>query len=529
MRSVVFANVRQAPYNAAGNGISDDTDALQSAIDDCPPGQVVYVPAGNYLVSRKIVMKSEITLRGDGIGSTLIKGAAGHADPFIIGFEKPGIWYDMVYETPKPISGGLTKGSSSIAVSGTGWSAGDIILIDQLEDPSGDPMITNNGTDGTCTWCGRQSGDRPIGQVVEIESVGGTVSLEVPLYYNFDVTRAPQAVRMQPSYMTILSGVEDLTVDNSLSYSSAQYNYAVVYMACTSKCWLLNVEIKTTYKTGVKISYSYGNVIRGCTIHNSYGYTSDAGYGMYLGFGVSATLIENNIFHDLTTGIIYNGPVSGNVIAYNYMTDMKHATFPTAVRHGLTAHGGHPVMNLFEGNYLEGVGIVCDLYWGTASHNTYLRNVVAIDTTKTVGTVDVALFKGHTYYNLVGNVLGTNGFETKYEDADFYNGRMIYNLDHTPAGAIDGRTAATLIRHGNFDYVYGSVIWDPGIADHSLPNSYYLSSQPSWWTGAAWPSIGPDRTPMRGDIPARIRAGSIVPIQPEPQSPLSPTRLRIKS
>ena len=48
-------------FGAVGDGITDDTNAIQSAIHYCPPGGRVTVPAGTYLV-RPLVMKSNLTL-----------------------------------------------------------------------------------------------------------------------------------------------------------------------------------------------------------------------------------------------------------------------------------------------------------------------------------------------------------------------------------------------------------------------------------------------------------------------------------
>jgi len=64
VRSTICANVRNSPYNATGNGTSDDTTALQNAISACASGQVVLVPAGTYRITAPIRVKSGVTRIG---------------------------------------------------------------------------------------------------------------------------------------------------------------------------------------------------------------------------------------------------------------------------------------------------------------------------------------------------------------------------------------------------------------------------------------------------------------------------------
>ena len=56
IRTTVFTNIKHPPFNAKGDGISDDTDAIQAAINACPSNQVVYFPAGVYVITNAIRM-----------------------------------------------------------------------------------------------------------------------------------------------------------------------------------------------------------------------------------------------------------------------------------------------------------------------------------------------------------------------------------------------------------------------------------------------------------------------------------------
>ena len=81
-------NVKMAPYNAVGDGVTDDTTAIQSAItaaqainygssDNNTTGRpALYFPPGVYLVG-SLSMTKRMTLIGDGSGTTFIKLKSG--------------------------------------------------------------------------------------------------------------------------------------------------------------------------------------------------------------------------------------------------------------------------------------------------------------------------------------------------------------------------------------------------------------------------------------------------------------------
>jgi Ca2+-binding RTX toxin-like protein len=72
-----------ADFGATGNGSSDDTAALQKAINAAAAagGGEVHIDAGTYVLSAKagscLTLKSNVTLQGDGIGNTTLKLADG--------------------------------------------------------------------------------------------------------------------------------------------------------------------------------------------------------------------------------------------------------------------------------------------------------------------------------------------------------------------------------------------------------------------------------------------------------------------
>ncbi len=57
-----WANVRN--YGAKGDGTTDDTAAIQAALNACPPGGVVYLPLGIYRTSAPVTLPPFVTLQG---------------------------------------------------------------------------------------------------------------------------------------------------------------------------------------------------------------------------------------------------------------------------------------------------------------------------------------------------------------------------------------------------------------------------------------------------------------------------------
>jgi hypothetical protein len=506
-RYTVFRSLRPSGAN--------DTAAIQAALNSCPPGQVVLLSRGSFIVTSPISVKSGVTLRGAGMGATVIKGTAGMAGGYLLGVYNAGFFEGASIG----ITAGLAKGALTITTASPhGWSPGDLIVIDQLNDPSGTPPVTNVGV-GTSTWDGR-TGNRSLGQLSRIKRVTATsATLEIPLYWNYDTRLTPMATKLH--YVTRDAGVEDLTVDNSLSGSANQIdNGGSVVMRGTSNCWLLRVEVIGSWQSSVRVNGAYRNTVRSCKIHegvpalpsNGPQYGTSRAYGFFINPYASANLFENNQIYHLVSPFMIAGAISGNVIAYNYMPDPYYVD-GNWIQVTVGFHGPHPIMNLIEGNYSVG-RIAPDNYWGSSSHNTFFRNRNLLPSEKTGAPWNLDLQYHAQFYNVVGNVLGSAGSEKAYElhNQDLSGERAVYRFGYTSDG--DGTAAgndpqvyATVMRHGNWDSVHRSTLWN-GRDDKKLPASFYLRKKPNWWGTTPWPAIGPDLSPM---YPADPGAGNGTP------------------
>ena len=69
------------------------TASINNAIASAPANTVVRIPAGTYSITSSIQPKSNVTLRGAGIGVTILKGASGFSGDGLISYSDITNWY----------------------------------------------------------------------------------------------------------------------------------------------------------------------------------------------------------------------------------------------------------------------------------------------------------------------------------------------------------------------------------------------------------------------------------------------------
>ena len=81
-----WADVRHPDFGAVGDGVTDDTTAIQAAIDSLTSGGTILLPQGTYLISSALTVSvSALTIIGVGIDATTIKTNSTTEDIFTIG------------------------------------------------------------------------------------------------------------------------------------------------------------------------------------------------------------------------------------------------------------------------------------------------------------------------------------------------------------------------------------------------------------------------------------------------------------
>ncbi len=482
----VGVDAKSAPYNAKGDGTADDTSAIQKAINACAAGQAVLLPQGTYRVSGTLMINKGIVVRGEGPDKTKII-QYGSKNIFRI--------QGTAASSMADITSGFTKGSDTVGVSNAfAFSAGDVVSVDELNDPT---FVSHHGAGGACTWCGRYgaSGGRTLGELKIIKQASGhSVTFTRPLYLTYKAELAPQIVTISSNPVRN-AGVENLYME-AAAVSKDGHS---VFMSNCVHCWVKGVESYNTARKHIELqSGAYGNEVRDSYIHEAHQYTSDHGYGINISLGSSDNLVENNILYHLHYAIAHEAGGAGNVFAYNYQERTEHYETDWYIQ-AMGTHGSHTYMNLWEGNVAGMIDF--DNYWGSGSHQVVLRNHLTRENpgTPVTNNVIAAIVDAQNYYDtFIGNILGSPGSAGVVEAIPYRSisnpviWKIGFNCCSAKGDPIDPKSGATLIRHGNFDYITNALTWDSNIANRTIPNSLYLPAKPAWFGSLVWPPFTPE-------------------------------------
>jgi hypothetical protein len=505
----VCATVEAAAY---GHGARDASGGIQAAIDACPPGQVVRLSEGEFLVNGEhpVTIARAVVLRGAGAAATRLVKTSSSANPVLLVGRR---WLQEAASVD--LSADAAKGATSVRLTSVaGFGAGQLVLLDELTDDSyvywGTDSAVAPGGPGR-RWFTRD--DRPVGQMLEVAAVDAatrTVSFTTPLHIAFDTAHRAQLTRYAEPYGARRAGVEDLYV------RGGQDDNITLRFALES--WVRNVESDWSSGDSLALDFCLRCVIRDSYAHDTpQPYPGGAGYLLSVGPYTADSLVENNIFMNGNKVMVMRASGGGNVIAYNYFDNGYIGNNQGWMETGLNAsHLACPHAELFEGN--QAFNIDGDDTWGGAVDITYFRNHA---TGRRRSYPDIAsrraigLMYGHYDYSFVGNVLGTPGQDPApygrfaYEDSWPWGADPVgmWRLGYTPkdwSAPADPRVVATVHRHANFDYATGTVHWAGGF-ERALPSSLYLTGRPAFFGSHPWPWVDATGAVKLHTLPARAR------------------------
>ncbi|MFO1478374.1 MAG: hypothetical protein U1F98_17210 [Verrucomicrobiota bacterium] len=495
---------------------------INSALAACPSNQVVQLSAGTYTLNGTINMqRNGVTLRGatnaNGQATTILRVSGGLFQGIYVQSPAAYDWDTPIRANHVSWVGGYAQGSTTITVASTNMAGGAasvpvgrLIFMDQLNDTNTSAVSVGGGAPGTGLYTSlaqpNVGGDRYQQQVARVTAVNGnTLTITPPLHMpNWSASLQPQIWWEQANPVEGV-GVEDIWIQgvdtsNYCTYGIEYYN--------TYGCWARNVRV-TLSSRHIYVELGSRFEARHCWIERNPG-SGPSNYGFAI-YHSSGSLLEDNIANAVQTPLLLCGN-SGCVFSYNYMTNFLSGSWMWT---GVSFHGNHNNMNLFEGNNVNLWS--ADNQWGSSIYNTAFRNRFSghdeADTASYINNQQaICVAATNRFQNVVGNVLGTTGVNTYYEDASACGHEtcriyLIGNLNSYCGGGYDPIAYSSLLRAVNWDSANNGIVAG-GFTTNDLPASYYLSAKPAWFGNLRWPPIDPASpaySMSRTNLPAGYR------------------------
>jgi len=244
-----------AKHGAKGDGSTDDTEAIQAAIDATPQGAVL-LPAGRYVITRELTLRTGgVVLRGEGPGRTVLvcpKSLAEVHGAEMVDKVKSKWAFSGGFVTMRGSSRGsraadvaepAKRGDTAIVLSdASAFRPGDHIRLTMNNAASLGRYIHGDRFDaGEATFKEKKNFMDWVARVVAVE--GARVTLDRPLRLYLRPEWKPEAWTWQPGAEDM--GIEDLTFEFPgvpKRPHLLEVGYNAIQMSGVVNGWVRNVE-----------------------------------------------------------------------------------------------------------------------------------------------------------------------------------------------------------------------------------------------------------------------------------------------
>jgi len=284
-------------FGAIADGVTDNKNVFQNALDAAESGTAVYIPPGDYKIFGPLYLPEGVVLRGECPTDTRLF------------FDMNGTTFSCIeilkydYGTFTPVSSGLDKGSTILTViDPSNFIIGEAAELQQDNDPS----IMYMDPTWIQTWA-----TNAVGQLFRVVDINGNqITLDRPLFIDYNPAMNPV---LRPIGLIENAGLENFYIER-LDASDGN----TIYFRNAAKCWVRNIESQMTYRTHVMLNRSMDCEVSGNYLHHSHDYGGGGhGYGVDVLVHGTSNLIENNIFEHLRHSMMVHLGATGNVFGYN--------------------------------------------------------------------------------------------------------------------------------------------------------------------------------------------------------------------
>ncbi|MGA7341825.1 MAG: hypothetical protein WBE72_01885 [Terracidiphilus sp.] len=431
-------------------------------------------------------------------------------------------------------------------LSPSGSPATGRVLWSKAEDNSWDFGSTEYPYQANSTGCWYSYCDRPTAELHKIASIGAgpcpgancTLTFDDPFTIAFRQSGGHNAqvyAHLYGNNSGIGSPIAMLQQAGVENISLLRAPEGGLEMELCVNCWVKNTEVGDWYGGGISMSYSARSELNTVYVHHCWDSVNNGGeYPLSLDSASTEMLITNSITNFAGKGMVARAGGAGSVVSYNYIDDTMYDAESGIGDYWLdmginASHYSGPHHVLFEGNW--GDNLDNDNTHGNSMYITFFRNLgsgfrtpftdpsvcglvddftgngyycpsgLASCVQQTPGPLRAAGPMGYNYwFAYVGNVLGTAGKSTAANgwtySGDFTASR-IFMLGWSGGNGgqdpyLDGKSGSYILINGNYDYLDDAVTWQGSPV--ALPNSFYLSSEPAFFTagsGYSWPWVTP--------------------------------------
>jgi hypothetical protein len=514
-------------YTTLSPNGKDDTAQVNTALSNCPAGQVIQLTAGVFHITGNglAISVSSCTLRGAGPGQLLNTGlnrvdgggtvrscASGSlvtyggdsfctdstATQLVKSDRATNTNYGVLYVHPNNLwvsnsynlASDAVQGAYSVTLSSvpSDVHVGDIVDVDEEADNDANVYWGNNDPPGggSRTWFSfKNRPSRTLTQILEVSAVNGaTITFDTPLTYPYH-TSSSSCTGCDAQLSTVTSsflhgvGIENLFVWGGMG-GDGNANLPIYDCAY---CWVKNVESAWSGGSSIGLYEDFRNVVRDNYVHETPGpRPGGGGYLFNASGGSSENLIENNIFWYGNKVDVMRASGGGNVFAYNYTDDSFGDQYPDSMEDGINAgHYTTPHLELLEGNYSSNFD--GDSFWGGSIFITGFRNWLS-QHRAAHPPLNTYTYTDSCGVHLYGDYNGSARAAVNIQAYNYYSS-LIGNVLGTSGQVLLGAEACLGAQSAFVTQVTTTTQWNAMNNNNQVPEWQMGTLQPGGWTFVA--------------------------------------------